>query len=775
MQKESPIAEWREFSSSVLKRSLFLSKGPLRLKVDPDGSVAHLHSSKFGKLLFGRGAVEAFKIQAGVIISQKPREMKVMLSPSSLGLSSGSQELLQASHSVRLCAGDSAGYSRTVRYTNRSGALLRLRVLTLHDPTTLNFRLDGDPPADVGVNAFNRGDHVMMDDVGDTTGVRLIGFSPRPTSIFLTRSMQKTLELLSSGELPASTAGMSGAILIVSQHDAELSPGDSFQLEVTSVYHGSSLETALKDLKSSAASTGSGVRPDLVFRCSSPSVNFAYDWARASLACVEREQYSLDRISAGFGLALLRPDFFAEEFAASKSSQRRDGLLPHSSSDRGGPLETAVFIINACAHLSLGRDRKLARKWYPVLRKAGNALLATAEDGLILTKAGSPDGWRRRLGSGYPTGHVSEVNVVAARALSDLSSLSRSLDKRSESSRFLDGSARIQRRVRELLHAGDSGGLALNVDSRGRLHAEPTVDQAVALSFLVLDRDVARATANRLLEKDFETGFGPRTVSRENALYYSPDYGDGQLGGCWTRASLSHAILSYASGLPLVGSARLQRVADLVRWEWEKMGGAPGEFPYWFDPDRGQTRSEGSDPVAASRFVEALLTGEAGMGLSPEGPRFRVPEESAFSWMVLRGFGFGVGGSLFVGRSGSKPLIVSSLGGLEVEGSTSFQRSEALDSPPPLDSTLFWDQVSLVVCVGNASESPASDLVRVPMRGKPLATSLFVDVDEYAPAAGGWRRLDRRKLLDAVELRTELAPNSWKAYRVSQIHQQDPK
>ena len=97
------------------------------------------------------------------------------------------QDKILAAHSFRLVIGDCAGYVRSVRITNRGDAVAKLRVLTLHDPTTLNYRRERDPPGEIGVDAFNRHDQVVMDDVGDTTGVRVVGFSPRPSVIYMTK------------------------------------------------------------------------------------------------------------------------------------------------------------------------------------------------------------------------------------------------------------------------------------------------------------------------------------------------------------------------------------------------------------------------------------------------------------------------------------------------------------------------------------------------------------------------------------------------------------
>jgi len=106
MQQEAPLAYGREVSSSTLRRSLYLDSGDERLRVEPDGSVSYLHSTEFGKVLFGKGSAEAFKIQAGVVIQLRQRERRVRLSPGAIGFSSGPQEPVQTSQTLQPCGTD---------------------------------------------------------------------------------------------------------------------------------------------------------------------------------------------------------------------------------------------------------------------------------------------------------------------------------------------------------------------------------------------------------------------------------------------------------------------------------------------------------------------------------------------------------------------------------------------------------------------------------------------------------------------------------------------
>jgi hypothetical protein len=770
MQQEVPLADVRDVPASQLKRSLFLSRGYDRLRLEPDASLSYLHSARFGKLVFGREAVEIFKVQAGVRISQRPKDLRVRLSP--LSIEFRSQEPLQVSQSVGAFSGVSEGYSRRVKVTNRSEASLRLKLLTLHDPTSLNFRRERDPPGEIGVNAFNRGDHIVMDDVGDTAGVRIIGFSPIPSAVYMTKDRQRAIDLLGSGELPDSSAGMSGAILILTEQEFELQPGESSEFRMAALYHPSSLEAALSEFTSLLAGGAREPRAaesEPVLKSSSPSINFAYAWADASMRSMEAEADGLERLSSGFGVRTLRPAYFEKQFELLKQSQRKDGFIQHASSDRGAPLETALFLIHSCGHLQLKADKKLSKKWYPTLRKAGEALRAAASKGLVATDQSSPDGWRRRLGSGYPTGQVSEVNLVASRSLNDLATLAYTIGKGRDSAGFKEASVKIVAAVSSTLKDAESGHLALNLDPKGRLHKEITADQAIALSYCSLDHNLVSSVIHRLLEKDFETGYGPRTIPSTNALYYNPTYGDGQIGGFWTRASLAHVLLAYSSGYPSIAGVQLEKISRLVHSECETMGGVPGEFPYWLDPERKIIGSVGSDPVAASRFIEAMLVGELGLSLTPQGVRLSPPESSRLTWLFVHNLELGGVGSFFIGRTAAQPFAASSFANIEAGASKRFQGCERLDAASPFEGLLFWDQQSLLLCLGNPGTGHQAGTVSVSIRGKPIARSLFADLEEFDQESSSWRRLERKKLLDHVDLRAEIKSGSWKALRLVQI------
>jgi hypothetical protein len=784
MQRELSQFSWaRELSASQLKRSIYLFRRDLRAKVEPDGSCSWLHSSKAGKLLFGRETTEVFKFQSGVKIAIKPQDIAVRATPTVVSHAHRGPEKVQVAYSLQLIAGDCAGWTRTVRLTNRGETTAKLRVLTLHDPTSLNFRRDRDPPGEIGVNAFNRNDQVVMDDVGDATGVRVLGFSPRPSTIYMTKDRGRALELLGLGELPESSLGMSGSVILLTQHDLELPPAATAEFSSASIYHASSLEAAL----STAALP---VRPEereggVEFSSSSASVNFAFEWAKAALSAVESEPVRAERLWSGVALSLTRSRAFQELLESERSALRKDGTLRYSGGpsaadrpERPGPVETSLYLLGICAHLTTrSADKKLVRKWYPLVKKVGEGLASLLGRGLVTSPSDSPDGWRRRLTAGFPAGYNAEVNLLVLRALQDCSSVAYLAGKGSDSARFRELAVRLQAALDERLRDPESGALVLNVDARGIAHREITVDQAVGLSYGSPDQNLSSSVVHRLLEKDFETGYGPRTVPSSNSLYYSPSYAEGQLGGYWTRAAISHAVLAYLSGYTSIGSSQLERVARLVHTDAERLGGLPGEFPYWIDTERRQVMGSGSDPVAAARFVEAVIWGEVGLSLGSRGPRFKIPGASQLKWFLLHGLDLGRSVSLFVGRAPGRTFVSSTIepGAFEdpagTTSATSLPECERVAAQGGLEGLLFWDSNCSVVCVGNGGNNTYSGSLTLAMRSKSFSTSLFAQLEELQQDTGLWANIERVKLMKAMDLRLEVRPGAWRVLRLTRVAQ----
>jgi hypothetical protein len=272
---------------------------------------------------------------------------------------------------------------------------------------------------------------------------------------------------------------MSGSVIMLTQHDLDLLPGATAEVRSVSVYHQSSLESALNAAALRPADGEEFEEPrGLEFASSSPSVSFAFDWAKASLFAVEGEGNLAERLWAGVALSIVRGEYFQKLVESVGRSLRKDGAVGYSGgpsaseqAERAGPVETSLLLISACAFLTArGRDKKLVKRWYPNMKKAADGLAKLLSDGLVPSSPDSPDGWRRRLGAGFPTGHSTEVNLLALRALRDASTIAYLAGKGSDSAKFRELGVRLMSALNEKLRDSESGALALNVDGRGVVH-----------------------------------------------------------------------------------------------------------------------------------------------------------------------------------------------------------------------------------------------------------------------------------------------------------------
>ena len=115
-------------------------------------------------------------------------------------------------------------------------------------------------------------------------------------------------------------------------------------------------------------------------------------------------------------------------------------------------METSLYLIGLCACLTArSQDRRAIKKSYPNVKKVADGLSNMLADGLLVSSSESPDGWRRRLGAGFPTGHTAEVDLVAVRALRDASTVAQLAGRGSDSAKLREQSLRLLDSLNEKL------------------------------------------------------------------------------------------------------------------------------------------------------------------------------------------------------------------------------------------------------------------------------------------------------------------------------------
>ena len=736
------------------------------MRVEADGSVRSFYSLPEGRALFGFEQLALFKIQAGIVVHAQRPDWGVRLSPRSVQFTGKIFESIEVSQSLDFHRGGSLGYIRRLRLRNGSQAPIKLRVLELLDPTAAHFPGQPDTWGSLGVNAFNRESHVAMDEVSDPPSARVVGATPPPSKFFMTASAPRALELVSAGELPESTAGMSGQVLVISSHEVELAVGESREVAFAAIYNSGKLEDALTEFGrlESGERPGAQARPYLA--CSERGVTDSAAWA---LAAVEGGGYArdpLERYEVLRMLSHLDPAGAVKIITATKPAMRRDGSLPHSlQPSEPGVLETSVLLRAAAEHLLLSQDKKLARSHYPLVKKLAGYLVSSSKDFGVVTDPSLPQGWRRHLGSGYPTGEIPEVSLAVVGALTSASYLARMLSKSDDASRFRERSEMISDRLRKKL-VDERGFIALCRDSAGRLRTDDTIDMALAAYRHPFMTSAEQAAAHRLLEKDFDTPYGPRCVPTTNQVYFNRAYGMGQLGGVWTRAALAHAVVCYRAGLPGMGSLALEKVARLVMDEATRLGATPGDFPLWVDADSRVAHGDETDPVAAARFLEALVGGELGLSAGTDGASITPATSSSLGWVLACDVWAGDPLSVFLGRGGGKAHLFIA-GGKMAKPGTRFAKSERLDIPVKGVSGVTFYSPGQIVCLGNGTPSAVNLTVSIPPRAGDLTRHLTTPLEEYDPARGSWNRVGSLRVSTTMAFEASLEPNGWKVFRTS--------
>ena len=750
----------------MLKSPLLLRSAGNRLAVDPSGAVRTFDSLVERRALFGYDQVWAHKLQAGYVVQAQRPDWGIRVNPSSAQLSGRLWDAVDVTQSLEFHRGASVGYIRRVKLRNSGQSPLRLRMVSLSDPTAAQL---GGPSVwgSIGVNAFNRGSHVAMDEVSDPPSARVVGVVSHPAKFYMTTDKVRAQDMAGAGDAPEATAGMSGQVLIMSSLDLDLGPSETKEIVFASIYNRAKLEDALSDFAKlqSASPRPQGKGPK--FASASSQITEAAGWATSVLEGAPHQKESLERFDSLPGLIYSFPSLAKTSMEAAKPEIRKDGSMPHSADPaQQGALETSLLLLEVAKYVVMAQDKKLARAMYPMVKQLAGFLLSQTKDFKVKATPTLPNGWRRRIGTGYPTGEIPEVSLAVSAGLLGASRVARMLGKGDEAGRYRERSEMIVDRASKSL-VDERGYFSLCVDTTGKLRSDETADMAVAAYRHPAASSPGQAACHRLLEKDFDTPYGPRAVPTSNRVYFSRTYGQGQLGGYWTRAALAHSIVCYRSGLPGIGSLGLKKAARLVAEDAVRLGKSPGEFTHWVDPEGGEAFGDGSDPVSASRFVEALVECELGLGVSEGGASFSPPDASSIGWLMASDIWAGEPLTAFVGRQSGKAHLFLESKKASASHGMRFSKSEVLEQPSrSMHAVCFYDP-GQVICVGNSSGSPVKGSVSFAPRAAELSKQLSAPLESYDPIKGNWTKVSSLRVSPTMTFEAQLGPEEWRAFRLS--------
>ena len=760
------VAKTQSLRSSGLRRPVSLRLRECNLVVNADASVRYLHSLKEKRALFGFEQIWFYKVQAGIVVHAQRPDWAIRPRPGSVQFSGRIFDGIEVAQFLEFHLGGSRGYVRHVRLRNGTASPMRLRAVSVHDPTAAHFRDDPDHWGSLGANAFNRQSHIALDEVSDPPSARVVGTVPSPSKFYMTTVRSRAQGIVGTGELPEGTAGMSGQVLILSLHDLELAPGESIELAFASIYSPGKLEEALAEFGKIQSGEKRPPQGGALIRCSDAVVDEAAAWA---LTCVDGGSYAypvLDSCETLKALTWVDPKSARDTVPELKRMIRGDGSLPHSlDNSKPGILETSVFLHGLSYQLVLAQDKKLTRSLYPLIKKLAQFLNASTVDYSVASDPALPQGWRRHLGSGYPSGEIPEISLAVAAALGSAAQVARTISKSDEASKHRERSEMIAEQVRKKL-LDERGYPVLCRDTSGLIRNDETIDMSLAV-YRQLLQSAAEGIAHRLLERDFDTPFGPRCVPTSNMVYFNGTYGQGELGGVKPRAVLAHSVACFRAGLPGIGSLTLSKVAKLVTDEAPGLGGSPGTFPEWVDADGGEVHGDRSDPVAAARFLEGLVEGELGLSFTADRATFSPPDSTALAWVGALDLWVGEPVSVFVGRGGGKAHLFFSAGKVGSAGGNRYAKSERIDLQSRGLSAVSFYNPGQVICIGSSIQSQAKVTVNFAPKAGDLSKRLSTPFETYDPAKGVWAKTGSLRVLPTMTFEAVIEPNGWKAFRIS--------
>ncbi len=753
--------------SSSLRKPLSLRMRDARMLVEPDGSVRSFDSLSERRAIFGFERVQLYKVQAGVVVQAQRSEWSIRVTPRAVFFTSKVFDVVEVGQSLEFFQGTSSGYVRRLKLRNSGTAGVKMRAVEVLDPTAAHFGESDGRWGALGVNAFNRDSHIAMDEVSDPPSARVVGAVPSPSKFYMTTDKAKAIELLASGELPDPTAGMSGQVLVLSVHDLDLAPGETREISFSSLYSPQRLEDGLSDFSRFQRGDKPTKSKGPTIACSSSSLTEAASWALPLVESVQFGGDALDRFESLRALAFIDPSSARTMVDSVGKAARKDGSIPHAMDpSRPGVLETALLLRGISAFLVMSQEKKMTRAHYPTVKKLAGYLLMVSKDYSVQPDSALPQGWRRHLGRGFPTGQIPEVSLAVAGALAAAAQVAKQVSKASDTGALKERAEMVAEHVRKRL-LDERGYLCLCLDSSGKLRTDETADMAVAAYRHPFYPAAEQAAAHRLMEKDFETPYGPRCVPTSNQVYFNESYGRGQLGAVWTRAALAHAILCYRVGLSGIGSLALQKIARLVVEDSVKFGNAPGEFPLWVDFSESRAHSDDGDVVSAARLVEALFECETGMTFSSEKVSLSPPASSSLTWVLLGDIWLGEPATMFAGRAGGKVHTFLAAGRAEARQGMKFSKSEILETGVKGVYALSMYGPGQVICLASNSPNQTRVTLNFAPRGAELSKRLATPLEAFDPTKGTWSKVGSVRVLSTMSFEATLGPNEWKAFRVS--------
>ncbi|MDB5028574.1 MAG: hypothetical protein JWO66_2263, partial [Candidatus Eremiobacteraeota bacterium] len=279
--------------------------------------------------------------------------------------------------------------------------------------------------------------------------------------------------------------------------------------------------------------------------------------------------------------------------------------------------DTPLHIIAILHHYNATLDDAWLREVFPLVVKIADYMLTQRDkNGLIFCKAGGVDmfgitSWRNIIPYYTLDGAVTEINAEAYFALEATARLAAVVEDGEAWERFsLEASALREAMLAKLFNS-DTNAFVLNYDKDDNYQDNFTADEVFPVLFEVAEPQVRKAILRRLMESDFTTPVGLRTISTADSWYF-PSHGFGLLGGVWPDLTLWFVVALARNGAHAEAVHRLEAIYETME-AGASRNTVPGQFAEWFDGGSLTNRGMYLSPWTGAKYLWAVAETVCGL------------------------------------------------------------------------------------------------------------------------------------------------------------------
>jgi hypothetical protein len=272
--------------------------------------------------------------------------------------------------------------------------------------------------------------------------------------------------------------------------------------------------------------------------------------------------------------------------------------------------DTPLHIIATLHHYNATLDDEWVRANLPLVIRLADYMLSQRDDqGLLFSRAKGVDmygisSWRNIIPSYTLDGAVTEINAEGVFALEAAAMLCAVAGDSEHWQKYSYEAQSLRSAMMDYLFNDDTGAFVLNYDQEKNYQDNFTADEIFPVLFNVANPEQRRSILERLLENDFVTPAGLRTISTADAWYF-PSYGFGLLGGVWPDLTLWFAVALARNGL-VDQCVRFLSATYEIMETGSSHNTVPSEFAEWFDGGSLSNRGMYLSPWTSAKYLWAV-------------------------------------------------------------------------------------------------------------------------------------------------------------------------